>query len=37
MLYSFSPELLQSGVGTASNTQLSTGDKRFIRRMYPKG
>ena len=36
MLYSFPPELLQSGVGTASNTKLSTGDKRFIRRMYPK-
>ena len=37
MRYSFPPELLQSGVGTASNTKLSTGDKRCIRRMYPKG
>ena len=36
MLYSFAPELIQGGVGTLNNTKLSTGDKRFIRRMYPK-
>lgn len=36
MLYSFPPELVQGGAGTGSNTWLSAGDKRFIRRMYPK-
>ena len=36
MLYGFPPELIIGGVGTPSNTTLSGGDKRFIRRMYPK-
>ena len=35
MLYGFPPELIVSGVGTPSNTNLSAGDKRFIRKMYP--
>jgi hypothetical protein len=36
MLYSFPPELTIGGNGTPENTDLSTGDKKFIRRMYPK-
>ena len=36
MLYSFAPELIQGRAGTLNNTKLSTGDKRFIRRMYQK-
>jgi Astacin (Peptidase family M12A) len=36
MLYSFPPELVMGGVGTPQNTALSTGDRRFIKKMYPK-
>ncbi len=35
MLYSFPGELIVGGVGTQENTQLSRGDKRFIKKMYP--
>lgn len=36
MLYSFPPELLIGGQGTPNNTNLSTGDKQFIGKIYPK-
>lgn len=36
MLYSFPPELIVGGHGTANNTQLSAGDKRYIGKMYKK-
>src|SRR5262249_13150903 len=36
MLYAFPAALIQGGKGTKENTQLSTGDKRFIGKMYPK-
>jgi hypothetical protein len=36
MLYSFPPELIVGGVGTPENTKLSRGDRRFIKKMYPK-
>ena len=36
MLYSFPAEFIVGGVGTHENTKLSRGDKRFIRKMYPK-
>ena len=36
MLYSFPGELIVGGKGTKANTTLSTGDKRFIAKMYPK-
>jgi hypothetical protein len=35
MLYSFPKELTLGGKGTAENQHLSTGDKRFIKKMYP--
>jgi len=35
MLYSFPPQLIVGGKGTGLNTDLSTGDKRFIRKRYP--
>ena len=35
MLYSFPKELLASGHATANNTDLSAGDKTFIKTMYP--
>lgn len=35
MLYAFPPELIIGGKGTPNNVKLSTGDKRFIRKMYP--
>jgi hypothetical protein len=37
MLYYFPPELFTDGRGTSKNTTLSTMDKTFIGRMYPKG
>lgn len=36
MLYGFPGELLASGRPTRNNTELSSGDKRFIKTMYPK-
>jgi hypothetical protein len=36
MLYSFPPEMIIGGTGTPENTKLSVGDKKFIRKMYPK-
>jgi Astacin (Peptidase family M12A) len=36
MLYSFPAELIVGGVATPENTKLSSGDKRFIKKMYPK-
>jgi hypothetical protein len=36
MLYQFPPELTLNHVGTASNTQLSMQDERFVAEMYPK-
>jgi hypothetical protein len=36
MLYAFPGELLASGKPTKSNTKLSAGDKKFIRKEYPK-
>jgi hypothetical protein len=36
MLYSFPPELIQGGKGTPNNNDLSTGDKKFIAKMYAK-
>src|SRR5262249_47431785 len=36
MLYSFPPELIEGGKGTPANTDLSSGDKKFIAKMYPK-
>ena len=36
MLYSFPPEFIQGGKGTPNNTDLSTGDKKFIGRMYSR-
>jgi Astacin (Peptidase family M12A) len=36
MLYSFPGELIVGGVATPENTKLSSGDKRFIKKMYPK-
>ncbi|MEP6767773.1 MAG: hypothetical protein ABJC61_03835 [Acidobacteriota bacterium] len=36
MLYSFPPELIQGGKGTRNNNDLSTGDRKFIARMYAK-
>lgn len=36
MLYSFPGELLASGRPTRSNTELSRGDKTFIKKTYPK-
>ena len=36
MLYSFPPQLIIGGKGTPNNTDLSTGDKAFIGKMYPK-
>ncbi len=36
MLYSFPAELIIGGKGTPENTDLSTGDKKYIAQMYPK-
>ena len=36
MLYSFPAQLVIGGKGTPENTDLSKGDKSFIRKMYPK-
>jgi hypothetical protein len=36
MLYQFPGDLIVGGHGTRLNTTLSAGDKRFIRKMYPK-
>ncbi len=36
MLYSFPPQMIIGGTGTPENTKLSVGDKRFIKKMYPK-
>jgi hypothetical protein len=36
MLYEFPAELIVGGKATHENDKLSTGDKRFIRRFYPK-
>lgn len=36
MLYSFPGELLANGRPTRSNTELSRGDKAFIKKTYPK-
>lgn len=36
MLYAFPGEFIVGGVGTHENTKLSTGDKRFMKKMYPK-
>lgn len=36
MLYSFPPELIVGGHGTSNNSTLSTGDKRYIEKMYMK-
>jgi hypothetical protein len=36
MLYQFPGELVIGGKGTPNNTDLSAGDKKFIRTMYPK-
>jgi hypothetical protein len=36
MLYSFPPELVQGGKGTAENDVLSRRDKYWIRRWYPR-
>jgi hypothetical protein len=36
MLYAFPAALVIGGKGTPENTQLSTGDKKFIAKMYPK-
>ena len=36
MLYQFPAELIIGGKGTPNNTDLSRGDKKFIRTMYPK-
>jgi len=36
MLYAFPPQLIVGGTGTSENTLLSTGDKRFVAKMYPK-
>jgi hypothetical protein len=36
MLYSFPPELTLNHVGTDNNTRLSSADKQFVRKMYPK-
>ena len=35
MLYAFPKELLKSGRATKNNTDMSAGDKRFIKKMYP--
>lgn len=37
MLYAFPAALIKGGKGTSSNSRLSTRDKQFIRKMYPKG
>ena len=36
MLYAFPAALIKSGKATAENTNLSSGDKSFMRKMYPK-
>lgn len=36
MLYAFPPQLIIGGHGTANNTKLSSGDKKFIAKMYKK-
>ncbi|MDE2048928.1 MAG: peptidase M12 [Betaproteobacteria bacterium] len=36
MLYHFDGALIKGGVGTPNNTRLSAGDKRFIRKQYPR-
>lgn len=36
MLYAFPGEFIVGGIATHENTKLSRGDKRFIRKMYPK-
>jgi len=36
MLYSFPPPLIVGGKGTPENTDLSTGDKKFIASMYKR-
>lgn len=35
MLYSFPPELTLDGYSVAANTELSSGDKKFIAAIYP--
>jgi hypothetical protein len=36
MLYSFPAEFMKSGKATKHNTRLSSADKRFIKRQYPR-
>jgi hypothetical protein len=35
MLYHFDGALIKGGKSTKSNTKMSPGDKRFIKKQYP--